>query len=267
MNIPRAKHVTWVAFFSGFVIFILIAVIFLITTNVSFLGINDFIYYLKKPRTWSNLITTLWTASIATTMSMLVGIPVGYALSRYKFPCPRLMKTLVDLPVMVPPAAVGLFLLGMFKTAPVENITQFLGIKVVHALPGVIVAQFTVTASFCIRLVMASFENVNPGFEAVSRSLGASLPRTFFKVSLPLAKNGILASLIVVWARAAAEWEALMLFVGGIQGRTDVMPFAVYLDWNGGMLGWSLTTSILCVFIAIFSMSAVYYIGKNKYVF
>ena len=196
---------------------------------------------------------------------MLIGIPVGYTLSRYKLPCSKLLKTLIDLPVMVPPAAVGVFLLGMFKTTPVENITDILGIKVVHALPGVIVAQFTVTVSFCIRLVMASFDAVNPKYEQVARSLGASMPRVFLRVSLPMAKNGLLAGLIIVWARAAAEWESLMLFVGGIQGKTDVMPFAVYLDFIGGKLGWALTTSLFCMVTAVASMSAVYFIGRKKY--
>ncbi|MBN2575081.1 MAG: molybdenum ABC transporter permease, partial [Deltaproteobacteria bacterium] len=107
----------------------------------------------------------------------------------------------------------------------------------------------------------------SPRFEAVSRSLGASLPRTFFRVSLPLARNGVLASLIVVWARAAAEWESLMLFVGGIQGRTDTLPFAVYLDWNGGLLGWALTNSLFCVLIAVGSLYAVRRVGGHGHVF
>ena len=219
-----------------------------------------------QSRTWGNLWITLWTASLATVFSMGVGVPVGYALSRYRVPCPLLTRTLMDLPVMVPPAAVGLFLLGVFKTFPVGNLCHLLGFQVDHALPGVVVAQFTVTVAFCVRLAQASFDTVNPRFEVVSRSLGASLPRTFFQVSLPLAKNGLLAGLIVVWARAAAEWESLMLFVGGIQGRTDTLPFAVYLDWNSGLLGWALTSSLFCVLIAVGSMYAVHRLGGRGYV-
>jgi molybdate transport system permease protein len=165
---------------------------------------------------------------------------------------------------MVPPAAIGVFLLGVFKTAPLLTVTQFLGIKIDHAVPGIIIAQFTVTVSFCIRLVMASFDTIDPRFEQVARSLGASLPRAFCKISLPLARNGLLAGLIIVWARAAAEWESLMIFVGGIQGRSDVMPFTVYLDYTAGKLGWALTTSIFCIIISVASMSAVHYIGGAK---
>jgi ABC-type sulfate transport system permease component len=251
-------------FFSVFVIIILIAIVGLIAINALFLGLSDCAYYLGKARTWINFLNTFWTASMATLLSMLVGVPVGYTLSRYKLPCPKLMKTLIDLPIMVPPAAIGVFLLGVFTTAPILNITRFLGIPVAHALPGIIVAQFTVTVSFCIRLVMASFDTIDPRFEQVARSLGASLPRAFFKVSLPMAKNGLLAGLIIVWARAAAEWESLMIFIGGIQGRTDVMPFAVYLDFTAGKLGWALTTSIFCIVISVASMSAVHFIGGAK---
>jgi ABC-type sulfate transport system permease component len=262
----QIKETSWVMFFSTSVVIVLIGIIFLVITNALFLGLSDFIYYLLKSRTWTSFVTTIWTASIATILSMFIGIPVGYTLSRYKFPCQKLIKTLIDLPVMVPPAAVGLFLLGLFKTVPLANITNILGVQIDHAIPGVIVAQFTVTVSFCIRLVMASFDTVNPRFESMARSLGANLPYTFFKISLPLAKNGLLAALIIVWARAFAEWESLMLFVGGIQGRTDVMPFNVYLQFNGGKLGWALTISMFCVLIAIGSIYAVHRIGGKAHV-
>ena len=92
------------------------------------------------------------------------------------------------------------------------------------------------------------------------------MPRTFFCVTLPLAKRGLVASLIVVWARAAAEWEALMLFVGGTEGKTDVLPFAVYLDWNGGMMGWAVSMSVVCVLMAVAAMGAVHLIGGKSYV-
>lgn len=129
-----------------------------------------------------------------------------------------------------------------------------------------IFAQFMVTAAFCTRLMKGAFDRINPRLELVSRSLGASLPYTYFHVMLPLAKRGIIASLIVVWARAAAEWEALMLFVGGTEGHTDTLPFAVYLDWNGGMMGWVVSMSLICILMAIGAMGAVQIIGGRSHV-
>ena len=257
---------SWAAVFGGSVAVLLTGVLFLVVTNALYLGWGDFTHYMGQSRTWVSLWITLWSASTATLLAMVVGIPAGYALSRYPPPCPQFAATLIDLPVMVPPAAVGLFLLVVFKTFPVGSFCDSIGLQVDHAVLGVVVAQFTVTVAFCVRLVKATFDTVSPRFEAVSRSLGASLPRTFFRVTLPLAKNGIVASLIVVWARAIAEWESLMLFVGGIQGRTDTLPFAVYLDWNSGKLGWAITNSLLCVLIALGSMYAVRRIGGRGHV-
>jgi ABC-type sulfate transport system permease component len=263
----RLKHLGWHLGLGGIGAILLVAVALIIAINVLYLGLGDFVHYLGRPRTWTSLWLTVWTASAATFVAMVIAVPVGYALSRYRLPGFRVLLTAIDLPIMVPPAAIGVFLLGVFRSFPVENLCAWLDIRIDHAVPGVVVAQVTVTLAFAIRLVKASFDAISPRFEAVSRSLGASLPRTFFRVSLPLARNGVVASLIVVWARAAAEWESLMLFVGGIQGRTDTLPFAVYLDWNGGLLGWALTNSLFCVLIAVGSLYTVRRLGGRGHVF
>lgn len=263
----RLKHWGWHLGFGGIGAVLLASVAFIVGINAIFLGPGDFAYFLGQPRTWTSLWLTVWTASAATLIAMAIAIPVGYTLSRCRLPGSRALLTLIELPVMVPPAAIGVFLLGVFRTFPAQNLCAWLGIRIDHAVAGVVVAQVTVTLAFAIRLVKASFDGVSPRFEVVSRSLGASLPRTFLRVSLPLARNGVLASLIVVWARAAAEWESLMLFVGGIQGQTDTLPFAVYLDWNGGLLGWALTNSLFCVLIAIGSLYAVRRLGGRGRVF
>jgi len=251
---------------AGAVSIILAGYLLLVLSNAIYLGWADGLYFLTQPRMWTRFGLTVWTATTATALSMLVGIPVGYALSRLRFPLPNLMATLIDLPVMVPPAAVGVFLFGLVRTFPVKHFTELVGLHLGHNTAGVVFVQFVVTVAFCARLMKAAFDVVNPRFEQVSRSLGASLPRTFFRVTLPLAKRGILASLFVVWARAAAEWEALMLFVGGIEGQTDVLPFAVYLDWNGGMMGWAVSMSLVCVLMAVAAMGAVHLIGGKSYV-
>jgi molybdate transport system permease protein len=261
------RQAIWNFSFAAPMALLVLALVALVVVNALFLGAGDFAYYLGRSRTWASVWLTVKTASLSTALAMLIGVPAAYTMSRYRVPFPRLVHTLIDLPVMVPPAAVGLFLLGVFTSFPVGSLCDFFGLEIHHAKSGVVVAQLAVTLAFAIRLVKAAFDLVSPRFEDVSRSLGASFPRTFVRVSLPLARNGILASLIVVWARAAAEWEALMLFVGGIQGRTDTLPLAVYLDWNVGKLGWALTSSLFCVAIAIGSMYVVRRLGGRGHVF
>jgi ABC-type sulfate transport system permease component len=256
----------WLVVALGAVAFLLGCYLLLVASNAIYLGWSDSLYFFGHGRLWSRLWLTAWTATIATALSVLVGVPTGYALSRLRFPAPRLVATLIDLPVLLPPAAVGALLFGFTHTTPVRQILAGLELQLGHATAGVIFVQFMVTAAFCARLMKAAFDAVNPRLELVSRSLGASLPRTFLRVTLPLAKRGVVASTIVVWARAAAEWEALMLFVGGTEGRTDTLPFAVYLDWNAGMMGWVVSMSLVCILMAIAAMGAVRLIGGKTHV-
>jgi ABC-type sulfate transport system permease component len=256
----------WPALCLASIAAILTGYLLLVLSNAVYLGLGDSLYFFGHPRLWNRLALTMWTATIAAGISLAVGIPAGYALSRFRFPCPRLMATLIDLPVLIPPAAVGAFLFGFTHTFPVRDILTFFGIELGHTTAGVVFAQWMVTVAFCSRLMKAAFDSISPRFEFVSRSLGASRVRTFFRVTLPLARRGIIASFIIVWARAAAEWEALMIFVGGTEGRTDTLPFAVYLDWNGGMMGWVVSLSLLCILVAVAAMGTVRIIGRKSYV-
>ena len=245
---------------------VLLSYIALFGANAFYLGLKDASVFITQNRFWVRLWLTLYTSFFATILSLLVGIPLGYALSRLKLPFPRLTSSLIDLPVMVPPATIGVFLFGFTTTFPMKLLLDGLGLELSHSTAGVIFVQFVVTMAFCARLMKASFDNVNPRFEHVSRSLGYSLPGTFKRVTLPLAKNGILASAVVVWARAAAEWEGLMLFVGGTMGQTDVLPFSVYLDWNGALMGEVVTYSLASVIFAFLAVGFMYRLGGKSYV-
>lgn len=237
----------------------------LVASNWIYLGWSDTFHFFSQPRMWDRFWLTVWTASLSTLISMLVGIPTGYALSRYRFFCHNLVSSVIDLPIVVSPAIVGAFLFGITTGFPFDWISNHYGIYIGRNVYGVLLVQFTVTAAFCARLTKAAFDMIPQRFEAVSKSLGASDFRTFFTVVLPMAKTGILTSMIVVWARAAAEWEGLMLFVGATEGKTDIMPFAIYLDWNGGMMGWVTSMTIVCILMSIAAMGAVRLIGGKSH--
>jgi len=257
---------TWPALCVASVAVILAGYLLLVLSNAVYLGWSDSLYFFGHPKLWRRFSLTVLTATLATCLSMTAGIPAGYALSRFRLPCPRLLSTLIDLPVLIPAAAVGAFLFGLTHTFPVRNILAVCGISLGHTMAGVVFAQFIVTVSFCTRLMKNAFDGVNPRFEHVARSLGSSRWRAFLTVTLPLAKREVIASIIIVWARAAAEWEALMIFVGGTDGRTDTLPFAVYLDWNGGMMGWVVSMSLLCIAMSITAMAMVRITGRKSYV-
>jgi molybdate transport system permease protein len=245
---------------------ILTAYVVFVSSNAVYLGAGDAWHFMTQPKMWERFRLTALTATLATALSVLIGIPAGYAISRKQLPWPTLSNTLIDLPMMVPPAALGLLLLGAVNTFPVEQLLGLLGVRFGQSVQGVILVQFVVTVAFSTRLMKAAFDHVTPQFENVSRSLGASVPHTLVNVTLPLAKRGIIAGIMVVWARAAAEWEGLMLFVGGVEGRTDVLPFAVYLDWNAAMMGWVISMSLVCVLTAVVVMAAVRLVSGRSHV-
>jgi len=254
----------WPALCIGLTGTILLIYVLLAASNWIYLGWHDTLYFFSKSRMWERLWLTVWTATVSTCLSLVIGIPAGYALSRFKFPCRYLFASIIDLPIVVSPAVVGAFLFGITTRFPFDWVSEHYDIYIGRNVYGVLLVQFTVTVAFCTRLMKASFDMIPTRFEAVSNALGASPFRTFFKVVLPMAKNGIIASMIVVWARAAAEWEGLMLFVGATEGKTDIMPFAIYLDWNGGMMGWVTSMSIVCMLMAVSAISAMKIIGGKS---
>ena len=237
---------------------------FLIASNWIYLGWSDTVYFFSQPRMWQRFWLTLWISALATSFSLFIGVPAGYALSRFSFPARNFFASVIDLPIVVSPAVIGAFLFGITTAAPFRHLGEEYGFYIGRNVAGVLLVQFTVTCAFCARLMKAAFDLVPTRFEAVSRSLGASNFRTFFKVVLPTAKNGIIASMIVVWARAAAEWEGLMLFVGATEGETDIMPFAIYLDWNGGMMGWVVSMTLVCLLLAVTATAAMRIIGGRS---
>jgi len=262
---PLACGTCWRALLLASLVVIGGLVVFIVLTNALYLGWHDFAWYITRARTWRNFGLSVSTASAATIVAMLLAVPVGYALSRGRVPLGRLVDAIIDLPIMVPPAAVGMFLLGFFGVPPAQWVETILGLKVAHALPGVVVAQVAVTVSFGVRVAKSAFDQTSRRLDDVSRTLGAPPSYTFRRVTLPIAKSGLLAGLIIVWARAIAEYESLMLFVGAIQGRTDVMPLAVYLDVTVGKLEWAITQSLLCMAVGLLSVLAFRRLGGRGY--
>ncbi len=211
---------------------------------------GGFVRFMQGSRLGEKALITFASAFIATMISLLMALPVSYAVSRSIVP--RWIFMIVMLPLMVAPAATGMFLAGFFR---LPGNAWLQGLSSSYPVTAMIIAQVAVTFSFAVVLLKASFDSVSPSFEHVARTLGLGQFQTFCKVTLPMAFRGIICAGIVVFARAGAEWEALMMFVGGVQGLTDNLPMAIYLDWNSGKMEWVLIQSALTIIIAFFAMA------------
>jgi len=193
-----------------------------------------------------SLVTTLTTLLIVITF----GTPVAYFNARNSYRGKRVIETLIDLPIVLPPAVAGIALLLAFgRYGLLGQYFHILGINIAFATTAVIIAQIFVSSPFYIRQATTSFEDVDPEYERAAHTLGASSAGTFFRVTAPIALNGLVSGALMTWARALGEFGATILFAGNFQGVTQTMPLAIYtaLDSN---LDSAVYLSIILVLIS-----------------
>ena len=172
---------------------------------------------------------SLVTATLATGLAVVLGTPVAYILARRQFAGSTALDILIDLPLVLPPAVAGIALLAAFgRSGLLGGALGALGISLPFTTAAVVVAQTFVAAPFYIRAAKSGFAAVDPRLEQISATLGESTVGTFFRVTLPLARNSLLGGAIMAWARALGEFGATILFAGNFAGRTQTMPLAIY---------------------------------------
>jgi len=214
---------------------------------------------------------SLITSSITAILAIIVAIPAAYALSRYKFRGMTVIDTILDLPIVVPPLIAGICLLLLFSTLENRLLNSPLKVlypvvKVVYTRKAIVVAQFFIASAFSIRALKAIYDQVNPRFEAVARTLGCTKFQAFYKVTLPLAKNGIIAGLIMTWARAMGEFAPIMVFAGATPFKTEVMPIAAFLNLSAGNIEISLAIVVAMVAVATLTLIIFKKLGGQGYI-
>ncbi|MFQ6135894.1 MAG: ABC transporter permease [Candidatus Hydrothermarchaeales archaeon] len=168
------------------------------------------------------------TATAATIASVVVAVPAAYAISRTEFPGKDIVDTVLDLPIVISPIALGAALLVFFNT-PIGKIVELKFTGFVFEVPGIVLAQFTVVSALAIRLMKSTFDGIGTRYEDVARTLGCSKWEAFFKVTLPLSKNGLIAASILTWARAIGEFGATVTLAGAMKMKTETLPIAIFL--------------------------------------
>jgi molybdate transport system permease protein len=164
---------------------------------------------------------------------LLLGTPTAYLLATRRFAGRSLLVTLVELPLVLPPAVAGLGLLAAFgRTGLLGSSLDALGISIPFTQTAVILAVAFVASPLYVRQGIAAFEAVDPNMVAASRTLGAGSTRTFFRVVLPLARGGLAAGFALALARGLGEFGATIMFAGSLQGVTQTLPLAIYAEFD-----------------------------------
>ena len=188
---------------------------------------------LARPEVRTAIGLSLRTSTAATIAAVLLGTPVAYLLARRAFRGRRLLDTLIDLPVVLPPAVAGLSLLLVFGRrgwlgAPLDA----LGLRITFTALAVVMAQTFIAVSLYVRAAIIGFAGIEPELEDAAAIDGANRWQVFRRVTLPLARRSLLAGVALAWARALGEFGATIIFAGNFPGRTQTMPLAIYLGFE-----------------------------------
>jgi molybdate transport system permease protein len=204
---------------------------------------------------------SLVTCTVSALLSAAVAVPVGYLMSRRRFPGHALVDAALDIPIVLPPMVVGICLLIFFQTRAGGLIEQ--AIPLTYTVGGVIVAQFVIAAAFAIRTMRNVFDHLSPRPEQVALTLGATPAQAFLHVTLPAARGGIFAAASVAWARSLGEFGPILVFAGGTRMKTEVLPTSVWLAWSVGELEQGVAVSLLMIAISMIVLVAVKMTGER----
>jgi molybdate transport system permease protein len=179
------------------------------------------------------LIVSIKTTLIAQAAILLFGTPTAYLLATRRFPGRALAITLVELPLVLPPAVAGIGLFAAFgRFGMLGSTLRFFGLEIPFTQTAVVLAVAFVASPLYVRQAIASFEAVDPSLVDASRTLGAGPARTFARIALPLALGGLGAGAALAFARGLGEFGATIMFAGSFQGVTQTLPLAIYAEFE-----------------------------------
>jgi molybdate transport system permease protein len=241
-----------------FFLAILVAVGFLVVPVVAIfthVPPGRLLHEFSNPIVTDALVVSLKTTFVGQVAILLLGTPTAYFLASRRFRGRPVLVTLVELPIVLPPAVAGIGLILAFGRIGLLGSTfDALGINVQFNQAAVVLAISLVAGPFYVRQAIASFEAVDPNLIAASRTLGAGPLRTFFKVTLPLARSGLAAGEALSLARALGEFGATIMFAGSLQGKTQTLPLAIYAEFeaqNGLDLAIAMSALLVIISLAI----------------
>lgn len=210
---------------------------------------------------WEAIRISLLVGVVAVLVSLPAGVGLGWLLARKSFWGKSLLETVVNLPLVLPPVVTGyLLLVSLGRRGPLGNFLEnWLGIRFVFDWKGAALASAVVSFPLMVRAIRIAFTSVDRRLEQAARTLGAGPWDTFFSISVPLARHGIVAGCVLAFARSIGEFGATIMIAGNIPGETRTIPLYIYsqLESPGGI-----EHSFRIVVIAIAISAAALLVGE-----
>jgi molybdate transport system permease protein len=201
---------------------------------------------------WSPLLLSLQITAVATLILAVLGLLLAHLLARSSFTGKSAVEVLVLLPLVLPPSVVGYYLLVALGQQ--NPLLRQLGINLLFTWQGAVVAASVVGLPLMVQASRAAIESVNPSLENAARVLGSSEAEVFFRITLPLARRGVVAGLVLGAARAFGEFGATLMVAGSIPGRTQTVPLAIYDAVQSGNDGVAVRLVLLTTVFAFVSL-------------
>jgi molybdate transport system permease protein len=254
------------------------AIALIIIADISYVHRSDIVSTLLSKDIISSMFLTLETSAVTTLISVLIAIPSAYALSRFKFPGAIVLDTLIDLLIVVPVLVVGVSILVFFRmgfllesssfgpAALAGKAIQWLADVFIYQRAGIVLAQFFCSVPFAVRVIKSTFDDMSPRTEHVAQTLGCGRLQAFFRVSLPLARQGIFAGAVLAWARAFGLFGPISIVAGAVRQRTEVLSTSIFLEISIGQLEKGIALSLMMVAIASLIL-VLLRIGSGKTLF
>lgn len=204
------------------------------------------------------ILFTLGVSALAVLLCLPFGLISGWWLARKQWPGKSLVETIVMLPLVVPPVVTGLVLLKLFgRNGPLGGWLEPLGIEVIFTWKAVVLALAVMAFPLLLRCIRTAFEETPRHLEEAAATLGKTPWQVFTRVSIPLARRGIAAGLVLGFARALGEFGATVMVAGLIPGVTETLPLAIYRGFQSGddsrvwiLAGFSAAIAFVALWVA-----------------
>jgi len=197
---------------------------------------------------------SLLTSLSSTALCVVVAVPTAYVLTHKRFWGRSIINVILQLPLALPPVVAGMALLVLFGATDFGRGLADLGIRFVFTTQGIILAQFFVIVPFMYRIMKTTFQGINPRYEHVAQTLGCSDFEVFRRVTMPMARNGLIAGAIIAWCRALGEFGAALMLAGATRMRTETLPTALYLNMTSGNLPLAVAAATILIGIAFVAL-------------
>ena len=220
-------------------------------------SITDLMKNLNQRQVIEAISLSLVTSFTATFITLIFGTPVAYLLAQRRSRSHRLVDTLIDLPLVLPPSVAGVALLMAFgRNGMIGGWLSAIGIEIPFTMTAVIMAQVFIASPFYVKAASIGFASIDPELKQAASLDGAGNWRIFREIDLPLSRMALLSGSVMTWARALGEFGATIIFAGNFPGRTQTMPLAIYMGFEIDM-EVALTLSVILIGLSFLTLIIV----------